>query len=425
VSFARCGSAPALEVWRDEVVVKPGSWIGEGSASFVFERERLRLVPSIVSLMPTTGPRRSRRVLLHRALFVSVLAIGGLGCAVVAGVDFDSARLDPLSGFDAASFVREAGGGTTAPPEERLADGGGCASGQKVCNGACVPTSDPAYGCGAAECTPCSLAHTTGVTCGTGGACIPKGCESGFDDCDHDPANGCEADLSRAETCRACTTACTGGMLCAPTGCVVDCPGGLVPCSGACVDTTSAVAHCGGCGNACPGAANADPTCVASACRIACRAGFGDCANNPPQACPALPKWFVDSDGDGVGSAAFVTACNAPAGHVGASGDCLDSNPSVRPGAGPSTVPFAGPAGPSFDYDCSGTEVEDPPSVHYPGMCEGFCTGGGAIPATPARAGAGVNNYCGSPSVHICADIGEFGGCISVDYDAGTPIPCR
>ncbi len=44
--------------------------------------------------------------------------------------------------------------------------------------------------------------------------------------------------------------------------------------------------------------------------------------------------WYRDVDGDGYGSSATTkTACDAPTGYVSTSGDCLDSNSAIHPGA--------------------------------------------------------------------------------------------
>jgi hypothetical protein len=361
------------------------------------------------------------RFVLHRALrrarpVLAFVLAGAWGCALVAGVDFDRARgLDPRTVSDSAVFGE---GGTPIVQ-------GGCPPERKVCNGACFPKEDPAYGCGG-ECTPCSLAHATRSRCGIGGACIPEACEPGFDDCDHDPANGCETDLTRPDTCGSCANKCAPGMLCAPSGCVEDCPGDLVPCGGSCVNTMTSSLHCGGCDRPCPaGAANADPACLTGTCGITCRAGFADCASTPPTACAPLPKWYVDSDGDEYGTEAFAAACARPAGHAPNSGDCLDSNPAVHPSAAPSEVGFAGPTGLSYDYDCSGTEVEENAPVHWSGACQAGCTGNGFVPLSPPRPGPGVNNYCGSPTQHVCFTLPPSGGCTSIDYDAGIRIKCN
>jgi len=163
---------------------------------------------------------------------------------------------------------------------------------------------------------------------------------------------------------------------------------------------------------------------VNSQCALACRTGFGDCANNPAKTCAALPKWYVDTDNDNYGTAQFVANCTQPAGHAPNSGDCLDTNRDVHPGAAPLGSPFAGPNGPSYDYDCNGTEVEADNPVHFINC--GACNGNGYIPNSPARAGAGVNQYCGSPTRHVCFMVPiSSGGCSQTDFDSGVPIKCN
>jgi len=162
------------------------------------------------------------------------------------------------------------------------------------------------------------------------------GCEEGFADCDGDPANGCERSLRTVTDCQACDLACEPGKLCDETmGCVPDC-GAETACDGECVDTDTDPENCGLCGNECDdeagGAAacrggfcaldcegtlgdcdgmlgtgcetdlsedvqscgacgnecstnNATAECVASECRFTCDAGFGDCNDDPDDAC--------------------------------------------------------------------------------------------------------------------------------------------
>lgn len=101
----------------------------------------------------------------------------------------------PTPGYDA--------GATVDPPRP---DGGGrCAAGLKSCGGKCVSINDPAYGCGETTCFACP---TTGgqVSCG-GGKCAMV-CQDGRADCDGNPANGCEADLTSAQNCGACGEKC-------------------------------------------------------------------------------------------------------------------------------------------------------------------------------------------------------------------------
>ncbi len=348
----------------------------------------------------------SRRTLAF-ALPIMLIAAG---CSVIAGVDFGSAhdRLDPAAEGDAGVPLDDDAAGAVA--ERPDATPAGCASDQKTCAGACVSKNDPAYGCNATDCLPCSVAFAKNATC-KAGQCAADSCVGDHGDCDGDPKNGCEAPLSTPLDCGKCGIKCpVTAALCAPTGCVSTCPAGLTECGGGCVDLKTSLDNCNACGNKCVAPANGDAVCINSTCTFACRTGFGDCTNNPAKACGALPKWYADTDGDGVGGAASVQACTPPAGHVAPSGDCLDSNPNVHPGQntffGTSFINGAGAA--SFDYDCSGVEVDS--AEHWPGVCDGDCLGYGATPKVPARAGAGVNTYCGSTAYRNCIDFGGSSG---------------
>lgn len=88
----------------------------------------------------------------------------------------------------------------------------------------------------------CTLPHAS--TACQGGQCVITACEAGWDDCDKNPANGCEADLSADPHCGGCNVscddgnACTIGDACVAGNCV---PGATKTCSsppdGACYET--------------------------------------------------------------------------------------------------------------------------------------------------------------------------------------------
>ena len=69
-----------------------------------------------------------------------------------------------------------------------------CPDGQKFCNGQCVSPTNPVLGCGHV-CFPCRLANAVSA-CAADGRCVLNHCQPGFDDCNKDPSDGCEADLS-------------------------------------------------------------------------------------------------------------------------------------------------------------------------------------------------------------------------------------
>ena len=50
----------------------------------------------------------------------------------------------------------------------------GCGTGEKACNGGCVGLTDPAFGCGAPSCEPCSVGNGAAVC--SAGACTVGTC---------------------------------------------------------------------------------------------------------------------------------------------------------------------------------------------------------------------------------------------------------
>lgn len=378
---------------------------------------------------------------LHFAAALAGLALATagastVGCSAIAGVDFDSAR-EVEGGLLASADAGDEDPGVIAVPD--ASSGAGCTATQKLCNGACVSKTDPAYGCDSTDCVPCSVPFAKAAAC-KAGKCAAGDCQEGRLDCDGDTSNGCEADKTSPMSCGTCTTKCTGAaLLCAATGCLSACPAGTMQCGSSCVDTTKSLDHCGGCGTKCNAPANGDPLCASSTCTFSCRTGFGDCTNNPAKACNVLPKWYADADNDGVGTASSVQSCTKPAGHAAASGDCLDTNPQVFPGQpmsfGTSFISAAGAE--SFDYDCSGVEVEEF-GEHWPGACGAGCDAFGYTPRIPARSGAGVNGYCGSTTTRQCIDDGPIqqilqstkpmrlpiGGCRAF-ANSGPPVRCK
>ncbi len=380
----------------------------------------------------------SARARLLVVLVLVPLIAAAVGCSLIAGVDFSQAhdRLDEGGTGGEGGTSSDDGGGIVETPD---ATPTGCAADQKKCSGACVSKTDPAYGCAAGDCLPCSIAFATNATC-KAGVCAADSCAAGHADCDGDPKNGCEASLSSPSSCGNCTTKCAApSPLCAPTGCVSSCPGGLTECNGACIDTKMNLDNCGMCSRKCVAPANGDPVCLNSTCAFACRTGFGDCVDNPAKVCNPLAKWYRDQDGDGVGGAVSVQACTAPVGHVASSGDCLDTNNQVHPGQlaffPTSFVNAAGAE--SYDYDCSGVEVEQSPE-HWPGSCGPGCGALGNTPRSPGRpAAAGLNAYCGSTSYRECFTTGGQlarpqsmgarlipGGC-QAQLSTTTPVTCH
>jgi hypothetical protein len=119
--------------------------------------------------------------------------------------------------------------------------------------------------------------------------CGRERCNAGFDDCDGDPANGCEARIDSDHPLRPLRQRVHGQHGLHRGRVRPELHRGTTLCGESCVDTATSATDCGRCGNACPGAPNAAPSCVASACDITCNPGFTRSASGcSPIAAPRL-----------------------------------------------------------------------------------------------------------------------------------------
>ncbi len=163
--------------------------------------------------------------------------------------------------------------------------------------------SDPSNGCEIAldsntlHCGACDqvCAFDNGTPICDDGMCVLAGCLPGFSDCDGDPLNGCEIDLTTdADNCSACGTVCSqdaGTSVCLAGDCVITgCDIGFADCNGLSVDaceieTATDTDNCGACGIVCT-APNGVPDCTDGVCEIgACDPGFVDCNGDPADGC--------------------------------------------------------------------------------------------------------------------------------------------
>jgi hypothetical protein len=252
--------------------------------------------------------------MVKRIVCACVLAIVA-GCNAVAGIepaenadDLSASTDDPTEESSAATPAdrppaRDAGSSTTPASIE-------CGATAKLCDGRCVATSDPFFGCRDTSCTPCNVPHAR-ATC-AGSACVVSACTPGFADCNAAAADGCETDLSTAAHCGACNAKCqaaapfcvpgSGGFGCG-TGCTASAP---TLCGTSCTDTTTDLRNCGRCGNACPKPANATPTCNGT-CGFVCSAGTADCDKSAANGCEV--RLLTDA----LNCGACGVACVAPA----------------------------------------------------------------------------------------------------------------
>jgi hypothetical protein len=172
-----------------------------------------------------------------------------------------------------------------------------CNAGRADCdmmeaNGCEVDTRSNATHCGACGRT-CLPRPNASIFCSSGTCGIM--CMANFDNCDSNDTNGCETDTRTNMThCGGCgrscvptngVGACIGGM-CTLTRCNTgfgDCDGN--PANGCETDLTSNTSHCGACGRTCS-FASATGTCTAGACRVTmCTGTGGNCDGNDANGC--------------------------------------------------------------------------------------------------------------------------------------------
>jgi hypothetical protein len=131
----------------------------------------------------------------------------------------------------------------------------------------------------------CSFPGAVGIC--EAGVCVLGPCASGFADCDGDPANACETNIAGdPDNCSACGVACSftnADPLCVGGVCQMgacwpgwgDCDAD--PANGCEVDLTTDPNHCGACGNLCI-LPNASGVCAGATCQVGqCNPLFDDC----------------------------------------------------------------------------------------------------------------------------------------------------
>ncbi|MBQ1267332.1 MAG: hypothetical protein IIY06_11365 [Proteobacteria bacterium] len=127
----------------------------------------------------------------------------------------------------------------------------GCSEGELLCGEHCLSLRDDHI----INCQPNALT-----------------CAKGYDNCNNDPADGCETNLMRTPNhCGSCGNTCGNNdsqeFACFNGECVLECPSGLTACGGMCIDAENL--NVLSCEND----------------QIVCRDGFGDCDHNPENGC--------------------------------------------------------------------------------------------------------------------------------------------
>ncbi|MBX3182526.1 MAG: hypothetical protein KF915_07850 [Polyangiaceae bacterium] len=234
---------------------------------------------------------------------------GGSGGVGGASGSAGSAATGGAAGNGGASGSAGSGGIAGSAGSGAVAGDGGldagedveCPAAEKWCDGRCVPTDDPQFGCGAG-CEPC--APGMNARC-EAGACVLEGCAAGFGNCNLDRTDGCEVSLiSDPANCGACGRACVvnhGVAACVAGECAVaSCEVGFQDCDGdpsnGCEARIGAdPSHCGGCGQACSATPGAQAVCRDGSCgEKACSAFRGDCNESSFDGCET--NLVIDND---------------------------------------------------------------------------------------------------------------------------------
>jgi MYXO-CTERM domain-containing protein len=271
-----------------------------------------------------------------------------------------------------------------------------CSTGFGNCNGyhadGCEAdlSSDPVH---CADCdTSCELAHTT-AGCEQS-ACVVDTCDDAFGDCNSDPADGCETYLNNDDTnCGACGEVCDlpqAESECRQGVCgLIACLAGFDNCNHDSTDGCEANLdddpnHCGACNEACD-FANAQSNCQAGQCSMGgCADGYADCNATADDGCEVDLQSDPAHCGDCENACAGQQVCNAgqcgqacadadadgfPSADCGGT-DCADDNAAVNPD-GLETCN-------GIDDDCDG-QIDEDLDCDSAGC---GCSAGGASPGS-------------------------------------------
>jgi hypothetical protein len=173
-------------------------------------------------------------------------------------------------------------------------------------NGCEVDLTKDLSNCGSCKTKCDAVAH--GQAACNDGICTIGTCDKGFDDCDKSTGNGCEADLSLdSNNCASCGQKCTsllmGTAVCKDSMCELGtCNPGYDDCDkampGCETNLSNSATSCGACGNKCGDVLHGKPGCDAFQCVIAsCDKGFDHCVGDTSQGCETDISSDIDNCG--------------------------------------------------------------------------------------------------------------------------------
>lgn len=199
----------------------------------------------------------------------------------------------------------------------------------------------------------CEFPHA--VAACTAGECTMGACEAGFEDCDHNEANGCETALDNRNNCGACGTICLTLQNCVASG-------NTFACSNTCHDIDDD--------------GFADATCGGSDCNDSLSTINPDATeicDNVDNNCNGRLDEGFDKDKDGYKTCGAETDCddNNPRVHPGAADICNDGIDQDCVGGDNTNCDCQDADKDGYtDKDCGGTDCDDTSAAIHPGAKE-------------------------------------------------------
>lgn len=198
---------------------------------------------------------------------------------------------------------------------------GSCTPGEVMCAGTSTQSCDIS-GSWAAP-VPCPTPAHADPTC-TSGVCGWT-CQANYDNCNGNPGDGCEVNLTLPASCGSCGNQCNsagGTATCSMGSCGIVCDSNHDDCNGnpgdGCEVPLGTTSDCLGCGDSCPSPANAVGICTGGGCDFDCLGSFVDCDGNPATGCEIDTSTSLTNCGGcgttcvGVGAACVAGECNGP-----------------------------------------------------------------------------------------------------------------
>jgi hypothetical protein len=312
------------------------------------------------------------------------------------------------------------------------ATGIGCTGGTCTftCNGGAADCDgDKTNGCEASlasttSCGSCgnncvaTVQNVTGITCNAG-SCGFSGCAAGWGDCDGNPANGCETNLTNnISHCGTCAINCATqtvnatGISCGNGTCTyASCNAGYGDCdtnktNGCEVNTGTSTTNCGACGRACNNTNVATLSCSGGFCNSSCNSGFGNCTEPSAPTADDGCESNINSDANNCG------ACGRPCSTANVSGAPVCSLGLCASACVAGFSNCAEPVAPAVDDGCETHTQSDPNNC---GGCFRACSGSNVSAkscsnglCTSTCSGAFLN--CGTPAYPTADDGCETNG---------------